>query len=274
VRELVLEPLGMTSSYFFAEEVMLRSFVVGHNVAEDTPVIATPWPIPRTANPAGGLASSAGDQLKYARFHMGDGKAEDGTQVLSAESVKLMQTPTVDAWEGAKMGLSWFIREVDGVKIVAHGGSTNGQQSSFLFAPERNFALTILTNAGPGARVASEIGKWAFEQYLGIKEPEPAHEDRTPEQLAEYAGSYTSNLTNVTLRLEDGALILAYEITGEFPADTPPPVPPPTKVAFTGKDRIVALEGPLAEATGEFLRNPGGEIAWLRMGGRIHKRQG
>jgi CubicO group peptidase (beta-lactamase class C family) len=273
VRDLVLVPLGMTSSFFFPEEVMVRSFAVGHNVVEDKPSVATPWPIPRTANPAGGVASTAGDQLRYARFHMGDGTAEDGTRVLSAESVALMQTPTVDAWEGARMGLSWFIREVDGVKIVAHGGSTNGQQSSFLFAPERNFALTVLTNAGPGARIGSEIQKWAFERYLGIKEPELAHEERSPEQLAEYAGTYTTSMTAVTLRPEDGALVLDIEFTGEFPADTQPPVPPPTRVAFYGDDRIVALEGPLEETKGEFLRGPDAGLAWLRIGGRIHKRK-
>jgi CubicO group peptidase (beta-lactamase class C family) len=271
-RELVLLPLGMTSSFYFPEDVMTHSFAVGHNVVEDKPSVTSPWALARTANPAGGIASTAGDQLRYARFHMGDGTAEDGTRVLSAEAIALMQTPTVDASDSAKMGLSWMITDVQGTKIVAHGGSTNGQQSSFLFAPERNFALTVLTNAGPGAQVAEAVRKWAFEQYLGIVEPETVHEDRSADQLAEYLGTYANSMSALTLRIEDSQLMLDYELTGKLPTDTPPPVPPPTRVAFHGNDRIVALDGPFTDAKGEFLRDSEGELAWLRLGGRVHRR--
>jgi len=273
-RELVLDPLDMTSSFFFPEEVMVRSFAVGHNVVDEKAVVATPWALPRTAHPAGGLASTAGDQLRYARFHMGDGTSENGTRVLSSESIALMQTPAVDAAEDTKMGLSWHIRSVDGVKIVAHGGATNGQQSSFLFAPERRFALTVLTNSGGGSRLAEEIRKWTFEHYLNLTESEPAHEDRSSEALAEYTGKYVTSMTALTLRVEDGSLMMDFELIGKFPADTQPPTPPPTRVAFYARDRIVALDGELANAKGEFLRNPDGRVAWLRVSGRVHRREG
>jgi hypothetical protein len=34
----------------------------------------------------------------------------------------------------------------------------------------------------------------------------------------------------------------------------------------------VALDDPLRGSRGDFLRSPDGEIAWLRIGGRIHRR--
>jgi hypothetical protein len=33
-------------------------------------------------------------------------------------------------------GISWMPKEIDGVKIVAHGGSTRGHQTGFEMAPE------------------------------------------------------------------------------------------------------------------------------------------
>ena len=35
IADLLLEPLGMTSTFFFADDVMTRRFAVGHHVGED-----------------------------------------------------------------------------------------------------------------------------------------------------------------------------------------------------------------------------------------------
>ena len=272
-RELVLDPIGMTQSFFLPEEVMIHSFAVGHNVIEDAPRVATPWPLARSANPAGGLSSSAGDQMRYARFHMGDGTVEDGTRILSPESMRLMQTPVTSAGDDREICLTWFRRDVGGVRIIQHGGATNGQQSAFLFAPERRFALTVLTNANAGAQLADEVETWALQKYLGVGESEPVHEERSPEQLKEYLGSYVSHLVTVELGVDAGQLFLSFTMSDKFPADEPPPPPPPTHLAFYAPDRVIALEGPLKGSRGEFLRAPDGGIAWLRIGGRIQRRE-
>ena len=70
----------------------------------------------------GGLISTAKDQLRYARFHMGDGTAPGGAHLLAPESMALMQTPQVAADDGNLMGLSWFLRDVDGQRIVRTAG--------------------------------------------------------------------------------------------------------------------------------------------------------
>ena len=55
---------------------MTRRFVVGHNRDEDgTMSIARLWRGSRCRNPGGGIASSVADQLRWARFHLGDGQA-------------------------------------------------------------------------------------------------------------------------------------------------------------------------------------------------------
>ncbi len=271
-RELALDPLGMRHSFYFPEEVMLRSFAVGHNVVDGEPRVATPWNLARSANPAGGLASSARDQLRYARFHMGDGTAADGTRVLSRESIALMQTPSVPAADDERMGLAWFIHDSGGVRTIRHGGGTNGQISAFMFAPARDFALTILTNATSGGELTEDVTKWALEHYLGIVEPTPTPLEWTEAQLATYAGRYAAALTVADLVVRDGSLVLELSYS-DFPADEPPPAPPPARVALYAEDKIIVLDGPLKDARGEVLRGADGSIAWLRVGGRVHRRE-
>ena len=274
-RELVLAPLGMAHSFFFPHEVMLRRFVVGHDTVEDKTVILEPWPIARAANAVGGLASSVRDQLCYARFHMGDGAAESGERLLSPATMAEMQSPMVpiDTFGGYR-GLSWIVRDVGGVKTVAHGGATLGQLSAFSLAPTAGFALTVLTNSSNGGELNTEVTKWALERYLGAKDPEPAALDLSESELAAYAGYYEGRLSDVEMIVKDGGLVMQGYPKGGFPDETSPapPAPPPARFAVIGPDQVIGLESPVTDMRGEFLRGPGGEIVWFRWGGRILRR--
>jgi len=46
----------------------------------------------------------------------------------------------------------------------------------------------------------------------------------------------------------------------------------PVRLAFYAEDRVVGLDEPCKDARGEFLRDPDGRIAWLRVSGRLHRR--
>ena len=51
-----------------------------------------------------------------------------------------------------------------------------------------------------------------------------------------------------------------------------PPPPPVQRMGFHAKDQLLQLDGPNAgEPGGEFVRDNGGRVAWLRTG-RIHRR--
>ncbi len=94
-RQLVLEPLGMEMSFFGAADSITHRCAVGHTVldAEDPEKaraeVARPWALARNANCVGGLISTVKDQLRYARFHLGDGLAESGERLLTPESMAL-----------------------------------------------------------------------------------------------------------------------------------------------------------------------------------------
>jgi len=274
-RRLLLEPLGMRHTSFRPREVMLRRFAVGHVVGAGGVTTARPWPVPRSANAAGGLASSVRDQLRYARFHLGDGRAEDGSVVLTEASVRAMQAPQAAADLGSWMGLAWRLRDVGGVRIVAHGGATNGQMSSFWMVPERRFAFTSLTNADSGAHVNRALEGWVQEHLLGLAVAAPQPVAVPEADLASYAGVYRAAGfgPSIEVRLEGDAQRLDLD-PGDVSAftDTPADPPAPFRARFVARDRIRIADGPLTGVAHESLRDDLGSIRWLRAGGRIHAR--
>lgn len=274
VQELVLDPLGMAHTYFFARNVITERFAVGHTVKEDTASVARPWELPRTANAAGGLLSDVLDMLVYGRFHMGDGTAQDGTRVLSPEGVRFMQTSHFSKGSAGEMGLTWMLEDVGGTRTVRHGGGTVGQQTTLVLVPSRNFALTVLTNSSRGGELHGEATKWILSRYLGLEDPEPAPLDTTEADLAPYAGRYTAAMSDLELAIQGGGLMLQQLPKGGFPRkeQAPPEPPPPVRAALWGKDLLIGLDEPMKGTRGEFIRDAGGAIAWLRLGGRAHRR--
>jgi len=266
-RELVLEPLGMTSSYFFPEDVLSHRFAVGHRHDGEETVVARPWAVPRAASAAGGIVSKVGDLLRYARFQLGRDAGP-----LSTESLARMREPHIGTSEpNCSLALTWFVREVDGLMLVEHGGGTNGQLAHFCIAPESGFALAILTNHSPaGNAVIREVSRLAFRLYLDVEERDPDAIELPPEQLSAYAGLYTNPFADADLRIENGRLVEHTDFKVGFPTkDSPPPKVPPAPLAFYDADRIFVPEGVFEGERGDFVRDADGKIVWYRSGGRL-----
>ena len=179
VASLLLLPLGLAHSFFLDSAIMTRRFAVGHNPdANGRLAVARDWKRWRSNNPGGGLVSSASDQLRWARFHLGDGRAESGEQVLPVKMLQQMKEPTVElrgSTLGDAFGICWFLRDIDGVRTVGHGGSAHGQFAELLIVPERNFAVVSLANAGPnGIPFNQAVVRWALQHYLGVVDRDPA----------------------------------------------------------------------------------------------------
>jgi CubicO group peptidase (beta-lactamase class C family) len=273
IKELVFAPLGMERSFFFARDLLTFRFAAGHAVIEDTAKVQRPWELPRAVNPAGGITCHVKDLLRYARFHMGDGTAVDGTRLLGPESMRLMQTPQfpINDHDG-DVGLSWWIKEVNGVKFIEHGGSTLGQNAELVIAPERQFAVAILTNGDHG-RLSIEAGvKVALKEFLATEEPAPVLLDATSEQLQEYVGQYVRPAMDFVVTLEDGSLFVQISPKVDLGEEERPPDPPPFKLAMCGTDQMVITEGMYKDIRAEFLRKEDGGIGWLRLGARINRR--
>ena len=278
VTDLVLTPLGLEDTLTFAEDVMLRRFAAGHERGEDGSVtLARPWPVPRGNTPAGGWSATAADQVAWARFHLGDGTAPDGTRVLSQENLEAMQTATVQmpgSALGDAVGISWLLRDVGGVREVAHGGTTHGQHSHFSMVPERGFALVVMTNTAPdGPKLMADLSRWAYEHHLGVVDAPPAPIESSEEELAQYAGTYETIASLVEVSVDGGRLALAARSKSGLGESDQDAVQRLVVARTAGPgDPFVIPEGPGEGMRGYMVRDEGGEVSGMHFGGRLYAR--
>ncbi|HSK24579.1 MAG TPA: serine hydrolase domain-containing protein [Egicoccus sp.] len=287
IRELILDPLGLEHSFFFANEVMTRRFAVGHKQHPDGTVsVARPWALPRGSHPAGGISADSRDLITWARFHLGDGTAPDGTRLLSAELLTRMQQPTADmagSALGDAVGISWLLRDVDGVRLVTHGGTTNGQHSSFILVPERDLAVTIMSNCGPnGPQLNDRVTRWVLETYAGVVSPEDEVVDLPADELADYAGSYATIAATVEITAAGGGLSAEVQIKPEVleqlgesgeESEVGEERPYPLGLLAGEPDRYVVTDGPAKGMKGYFVRDATGRVTGVHLGGRLATRQ-
>jgi len=202
--------------------------------------------------------------------------------VLSGPMLERMQQPTVECPGNAlgdAVGISWMLRDVDGLSVVAHGGDTMGQHSIFEMVPERGFAITSLTNCGPnGSEFNERILRWAFERYLGVEVRDPEPVKLGPDDLAPYAGRYETIASILDLTIDDGGLVMeatirpeVLEQLGEEEQDDPPY---PIGMLPGNGDGYVVTDGPAKGMRGYFVRDQGGRISGMHVGGRFATRAG
>ena len=284
MKELIFEPLGMENTWFFPNDIMTRRFVCGHDQKPDGTIkVSRPWGLPRSGSPAGGMSANAEDQIKWAKFHLGDGKGADGSQVLTQGSLDRMKEPTVEirgSAIGDYVGISWLIDDKDGVRLVGHGGTTNGQLSEFTMVPDRNFAVIVMTNSAPnGAALYKEMVRWAVNAYLGVEIKDPEAIKLPEEELEQYTGKYETIAVTCDMTAEDGGLLLKVTIKpemlkelreqGEDPDD---PEPLPLGLLPGEGDLYVITDGPAKGMTGYFVRGESGDVEAIHVGGRLATR--
>jgi hypothetical protein len=275
----------MDHTFFFPNEIMTRRFAVGHTKADDGTIsVARPWAMPRGNAPAGGISANARDQLTWAKFHLGDGTAPDGTRLLSKELLELMKQPTADmrgSAIGDYVGISWLLKDVQGVRVVEHGGTTNGQYSHFTMVPERNFAFISMTNCGPnGAQLNNQLEAWAFEHFLGIHDVEPEQLVLGEDALTAYAGSYETIAATVEITPNEGRLDAKVALKPDFAAmlreqgeDVPDEQPPiPLAIIAGDGDPYIVSDGPAKGMKGYFSRDTDGRVDGVHLGGRLATR--
>ncbi|HSG17318.1 MAG TPA: serine hydrolase domain-containing protein [Anaerolineae bacterium] len=276
LKELLLEPLDLEQIFFDPGDVMTYRFAVGHRMGDEGVEVARPWPLPRAAYPVGGITCSVYDLLRFAGFHTGDGTLEDGTRLLTPESLSEMQSPQATIWEDETIGLSWFLNDVAGTRLVSHGGGTKGQVSQLTLAPEHDFAVAVFTNADQGGFVTDDVVNWALKHYLAIENPKPEAIETAEETLVAYVGRYDNPFTGIDVGLLGGKLVAQVVQKRGFPTeDTPiPPPPPPMSIAPCGDDQLLVVDGPFKGGIVYAGREQDGSVGWVRMSGRICVRQG
>lgn len=282
VGALVLEPLRLAHSFFARDDVMTRRFTVGHNRDGDGALsVARLWRRSRGDNPGGGLVSSVSDLLRWARFQLGDGRSDSGERVLPVEVLERMRQPTATlrgSNVGDAIGLGWFLRGVDGVRTVGHGGSANGQFAELLTVPERGFAVVVQSNTGPdGIPFNQAVVRWAMETFLGVVERDPEPVPFDPARATELVGRYENDVMTLTIGADDSALrlevLLKPEIRAASDKELPPDHAPFDFGLLPGEaDEYVITGGAFAGQRGFFTRDANGSVVGVDLAGRLFSR--
>ena len=154
----VLEKLSGLSWETYVSKYILRPMQLEHtyiNPTFDVPDeekgnyymkgIGEPTQVPALNNrlgaPTCAIYTTVNDMATYLLNHM-HGKGN----VLSAPGLAKMQAPIARREAGFSHGLGWEIKQLDGMKMVAHAGEYLGVSSFVSMIPERKFGLTLFCN--------------------------------------------------------------------------------------------------------------------------------
>ena len=288
MRNLLFDPLGMDHSLLDPAQVRQHPYADGHQAlvvnGQVSLAVATPLWIPRSVDPAGGIWSTTRDMMRYARFHLAAGVVTGVANIVSPESLALMQEPVMDVpgTTTLQMGRNWFVQDLDGVRVVFHGGDTLGQHAELVLIPEYEVAISVLTNAqGGGAVVAAtaldaalaeipELASLTGRVGLGPETALPADAssvELSPEQLAVYVGQFADPGQDLTFSLgDDGLNVLIDTIAqpGAYLSDLNPAPLPAIPVSFVAEDI-----GALGPSRLPFVRDADGDVQWVSMGLRL-----
>ncbi len=266
MRDLIFQPLGLQHTGTSVSEFIVQRFAAGHLTRNG--VATLPRAFFGSANvTAGGVGLCMTDLMTYAQFQLGDGTAQSGERILARETLTLMRTPQAHKQSTDEdIGISWHLRTVNGVRTASHGGTLLGHNLLLELAPDRNFAIAILTNSNVGWRVIQDVERAALKTYLGatyamnqgiahrgVLETLPSVTPlATQPDLAPYVGTYARPSGTVVVRTEGNTLFV-----GE------------RRVSFFGPDRTVVLDGPEQGQAVEFVRDSAGRVRWVRVTGRV-----
>jgi CubicO group peptidase (beta-lactamase class C family) len=214
LRARLIEPLGLTSTVTLPEEAILHRAAVGH-VASDGSVVST-WQLPRSIGPAGTIASTAEDLLKFAQLHL-DQYAE-------------MRAPQVDYPGGiggwTDIGLAWRLYDWQGRRLFGHDGETISQLAFLRIDPEARIAFCLLTNSGNAPALFEELATEVFSTHAGVGVP-PGPEPTAAAGTGfgdEHLGRYARESVAMEVLRRDGKLMLVYRATGDRLAFAEEPV--------------------------------------------------
>jgi len=141
--------------------------------------------------PAGSLYSSVTDLGSFmsALFRGGDG-------VVSPETLEAMLEPQFrDSDQSASYGLGFSVQELDGERLIGHGGAIYGFSTEFMFLPDRKLGVVAVASKDFANSIVDRIARHALRTLIAVDSgARPPYFDTTdplpPERVKEIARRY------------------------------------------------------------------------------------
>ncbi|MEU6998011.1 serine hydrolase [Nonomuraea sp. NPDC046570] len=211
MREHLLDPLGATHAALLPEEAVLYRAAAGH-IGPDNAVY-TKGELPRSNAPAGSTMYAAPRELvRFGRMFTAGGTAEDGTRLLSAETVAAMRTPQVEVpgvsgMLGDRWGLGFELFDWGG-EVFGHDGGTPGQSTFWRVVPGADFVIAISCNGGAFFGLINDLVLPVIRECTGLAVPESPVPAEQPARVdtAPYVGRYAGPMIAYEVAAADGGL--------------------------------------------------------------------
>lgn len=212
----------------------------------------------------------------FARMFVDDGRAADGTEILSPAAVKQMRERHVEVppagLDGRRWrGLGWGIAEWEGEIVLQHRGGTLGQSSGLTVMPDRGVAVAILTNGPGGGLLARAVEADLFSETTALASPAaPSPADPPPTvDPARYVGTYQSAGARIEMtNADEGRLSAVVTETSGLDPDAPDTVYPALTLTPVDDETFACSDGTVVS----FVEpDEAGRFEYL-FTGRLHRR--
>ena len=170
VKERILDKLELKHSYVADEMTIIPNRAKGYLRMGST-LMNGPGIAPGYGD--GSLINSCEDLAAFERG-IREGK------LLKPESVALMQTAhRLPSGRKGAYGYGWFVREVNKIKLVSHGGNTAGYFASMFRVPAKNLTIVLEGNVHDigGDGISQKIAELYVPELRYVKLPEATDPD-------------------------------------------------------------------------------------------------
>jgi CubicO group peptidase (beta-lactamase class C family) len=146
VQHHILTPLGLKSSTLLVREADQQLLTSPHVMESQKIAVSKTFPYNRAHAPSSTMYSSIDDMSRWAMANLNRGEL-DGQRILKRETIEKMWQPVTDAFN-LKEGISWFVTEQRGHRLVVHSGGDVGFESLLVLAPDDGVGIVAMTNIG------------------------------------------------------------------------------------------------------------------------------
>jgi CubicO group peptidase (beta-lactamase class C family) len=186
VHTSILQPLGMSDSTLLVKEANPGAMTWGHELdGQGLPVASRVYPYNRAHTPSSNLHSNVRDMARWAIANL-DGGLVNEKRILDRATLERMWSPAREIstpdpnTRRQAIGLSWFLGQHRGRRIVSHGGGDTGYLTDLVLVPEGRKAVVWMANvdfigSAPVTRAVLDVA-------LGLK-PEPIASKRSAGRL-------------------------------------------------------------------------------------------
>lgn len=166
VQTYILNKLGMNDSKTTYKEILSSTNYSKSHYEKDNKNLVYSDLQNDNAHGAIGIISSVYDMSKWIQLQLGRGKFK-GEQIFSEkQSIEMFANHMFLG--NMNYGLGWFIRYVNGKKVINHGGGMPGMISDVTLVPEDNYGFVILSNHDSGSGFVSTIRSYLLDLFAGI----------------------------------------------------------------------------------------------------------